>query len=110
MYTPCGRASRPENTRAPACAACRFPGAPGIRALRSTGFTNQITLILEPVARGLGFTVLPRYARQAFARQDAIQVVEGEPAVMDTLWLIHRAEWAVSARGRWVVGMLRGGI
>ena len=88
----------------------RYPGAPGIRSLRCTGFTNQIALILEPVARGLGFTVLPRYARQAFARQDAIQVVEGEPAVMDTLWLIHRAEWGLTARGRWVVGVLRGGI
>lgn len=83
--------------------------SPGIRAQRSTGFTKQITLILEPVARGLGFTVLPRYARQAFARQDAIQVVEGAPAVMDTLWLIHRAEWGLSARERWVVGVLRGG-
>ena len=88
----------------------RYPGAPGIRSLRCTGFTNQIALILEPVARGLGFTVLPRYARQAFARQDAIQVVEGDLAVMDTLWLIHRAAWELSARGRWVVGVLRVGL
>ena len=88
----------------------RYPGAPGIRSLRCTGFTNQIALILEPVSRGLGFTVLPRYARQAFARQDAIQVVEGDLAVMDALWLIHRAEWELSARGRWVVGLLGVGL
>jgi DNA-binding transcriptional LysR family regulator len=74
----------------------RFPGNPGVQTLRRQGFTNQIGLILEPVARGLGFTVMPRYARTAFARQDAIAVVECGPPVVDTLWLIHRSEWPVS--------------
>lgn len=41
----------------------RFPRNPSVRHLPVTGFSNQISLILEPVARGLGFTVLPRYAR-----------------------------------------------
>jgi DNA-binding transcriptional LysR family regulator len=76
----------------------RFPGGPGVRSLPCHGFTNQIGLILEPVARGLGFTVIPRYARLAFPRQDAIHVIEGTPAVVDTLWLLHRAEWPLSAR------------
>ena len=78
----------------------RFPAAPGVRNLRLSGFTNQISLILEPVAQGLGFTVIPRYARLAFSRQDAIQVIEGAPAVVDTLWLLHRAEWPLSARAK----------
>ncbi|WP_439858743.1 LysR family transcriptional regulator [Pseudomonas sp. MBLB4136] len=76
----------------------RFPGAPGVRSLPCRGFTNQIGLILEPVARGLGFTVIPRFARLAFARPEAIQVIEGAPAVVDSLWLLHRAEWPLSAR------------
>lgn len=84
----------------------RFSGSPGVRHLPVTGFSNQISLILEPVARGLGFTVLPRYARKAFAGQDAIRVVEGSPAVVDTLWLIHRAEWPLPARARHVVERL----
>jgi DNA-binding transcriptional LysR family regulator len=74
----------------------RFPGSPGIHTLRRQGFSNQIALILEPVARGLGFTVIPRYARSAFPRQDDIAVVECGPPVVDTLWLIHRSEWPVS--------------
>ena len=78
----------------------RFPGGPGVRNLRFSGFTNQISLILEPVARGLGFTVIPRFARLAFSDQDAIQVIEGAPAVVDTLWLLHRAEWPLSARAQ----------
>jgi len=76
----------------------RFPGCSGVSSLPCHGFTNQISLILQPVARGLGFTVLPRYARQAFAEQELIQVVEGAPAVVDNLWLLHRAEWPLSSR------------
>lgn len=75
----------------------RFPGNAGVRAIRRRGFSNQIGLILEPVARGFGFTVLPRYAREAFAHQHLIQVVECGGPVVDTLWLIHRAEWPLSS-------------
>ncbi len=76
----------------------RFPDNPGVRQLPRRAFTNQVGLILEPVARGLGFTVIPRYARQAFARQDSIAVIECGAEVVDTLWLIHRSEWALSSR------------
>jgi len=84
-----------------------FPANPGVRALPVHGFINQIGLILEPVARGLGFTVLPRHARLAFARQEAIRVVESGAAVVDRLWLIHRAEWPLSARAQRVVAQIR---
>ena len=85
----------------------RYPDAPGVRGLVRRGFVNQIGLILEPVARGLGCTVIPRHARQAFARQDAIRVVEGGVPVLDRLWLIHRAEWPLPARARRVLAHIR---
>ncbi|WP_207796623.1 substrate-binding domain-containing protein [Sphingomonas oleivorans] len=78
----------------------RYPGCPGVRSLPCRGFTNQIGLILEPVARGLGFTVIPRYARETFPNPTAIRVVEGMPAIWDTLWLLTRAEWPLSSRAR----------
>jgi DNA-binding transcriptional LysR family regulator len=84
-----------------------FPGHPGLSAIPARGFINQIGLILEPVARGLGFTVLPRYARQAFARQHDIRVIQRQPPVLETLWLIHRAEWPLSAQAEWVLSQLR---
>lgn len=83
-----------------------FPGNPGVRSLPVSGFSNQVGLLLEPVARGLGFTVLPRYARLAFAQPEAIQVVTPEVAVIDKLWLIHRAEWALSNRASRVLEYL----
>lgn len=78
----------------------RFPGNPGVRNLPQRGFSNQIGLILEPVARGLGFTVIPKYARLAFARPQQIKVVCNEVLLVDTLWMIHRAEWPLSTRAQ----------
>ncbi|WDY60636.1 LysR family transcriptional regulator [Pseudomonas sp. PSKL.D1] len=85
----------------------RYPGRPNIREVPVRGFSNQVGLILEPVARGLGFTVLPRFAREAFADQRAIQVIECGSPVIDTLWLIHRAEWPLAARARTAIEHIR---
>ncbi|MEO1872309.1 MAG: LysR family transcriptional regulator [Cobetia sp.] len=88
----------------------RFPGNPGISSLPRSGSTNQISLILEPVARGLGFSVVPRHAREAFPDHQAIRVVsppEGSTEVVDTLWLLTRAEWPLSARARRVLEYLK---
>lgn len=84
----------------------RFPGNPGLRNLPERGFSNQIGLILEPVARGLGFTVLPRFARLAFARQQEITVMACDMPIVDTIWLIHRAEWPLSSRAKEAIRFL----
>ncbi|WP_323909202.1 LysR family transcriptional regulator [Aeromonas caviae] len=84
----------------------RYPGQRfGEIPLR--GFTNQIGLILEPVARGLGFTVLPRFAVTAFAQQEQIRVIQSSIEVIDTLWLIYRAEWPLPARHQRLVETLK---
>lgn len=84
----------------------RYPGQRfGEIPLR--GFTNQIGLILEPVARGLGFTVLPRFAVTAFAQQEKIRVIQSSIEVIDTLWLIYRAEWPLPARHQRLVETLK---
>lgn len=84
-----------------------FPGNPGVRSLPVRGYVNQIGLILEPVARGLGFAVLPRHARQAFARPDTVRVVDAGAPVVDSLWMIHRAEWPLSARAAAALAFLQ---
>lgn len=58
--------------------------------LPKRGFSNQIGLILEPVARGLGFTVLPANAVAAFARPDAIQAHALDRPVSETVYLVQR--------------------
>ena len=55
------------------------------------GFSNQIGLILQPVSRGLGFTVLPRFAVEAFAGQNQISAFTLNTPVSETLYrLQHR--------------------
>jgi DNA-binding transcriptional LysR family regulator len=82
-----------------------LPGNPGVRSLPRTGYINQIGLILDSVACGLGFTVIPRHARQSFSRPDAISVaLSGDPY---PLWLVHRAEWPLTARASFVLDRLR---
>lgn len=85
----------------------RYPEAPSIREIKTRGFSNQVSLILEPVSRGLGFTVLPSFARRAFHRQEALQVVECGNPVVDTLWLIYRSEWPLSSRARRAIDGLK---
>lgn len=58
----------------------------------SRGFSNQISLILEPVSMGLGFTVLPAYAVEAFARPQHIRVHRLPRPVSETLYLATRQE------------------
>ena len=82
-----------------------FPGNPGVRSLPRQGYINQIGLILDAVANGFGFTVIPRHARQSFANADAIRVaLSGEPY---PLWLIHRTEWPLPACAAFVLSELR---
>ncbi|WP_394181533.1 LysR family transcriptional regulator [Marinomonas posidonica] len=53
-------------------------------------FSNQISLILEPVSRGIGFAVLPNYAVKAFAKQDLIRVHSLSNRVTEPLYLVQR--------------------
>jgi DNA-binding transcriptional LysR family regulator len=57
------------------------------------GFSNQINLILEPVSLGLGFTVLPAYAVEAFNKPELIKVHKLKIPVFETLYLCtHRGK------------------
>lgn len=51
------------------------------------GFSNQIGLILEPVSLGLGFTVLPAHAVEAFPRPAQIRTHPLPNPVSETLYL-----------------------
>ncbi len=50
------------------------------------GFSNQIGMILEPVSLGLGFTVLPAYAVEAFQRPECINAHRLANPVSETIY------------------------
>lgn len=56
------------------------------------GFCNQIGLILEPVSRGLGFTVLPMHAVGAFGKPELVNTHELPNPVSETLYLATRRD------------------
>ncbi|WP_372797970.1 LysR family transcriptional regulator [Litorivivens sp.] len=66
--------------------------------LEKRGFSNQISLILEPVSMGLGFTVLPAHAVNAFSKPRRIKVHRLKKPVNETLYLCVQRQKALSKR------------
>ncbi|NMP31152.1 LysR family transcriptional regulator [Thalassotalea sp. M1531] len=69
-----------------------------IKSMPITGYINQISQILMPVAQGLGFTVLPKSAFDAFTRSEQIQIFTPEQPVIETLYKIKRKNRQLPAR------------
>jgi DNA-binding transcriptional LysR family regulator len=64
-----------------------FPAFEHVEQFHHKGFSNQISLILEPVSRGLGFTVLPLYAAKAYQPQKSIKIHKLKIPVTENLYL-----------------------
>ena len=62
------------------------------------GFSNQISLILEPVSRGLGFTVLPLYAAKAYQPQTSIKIHKLKTSVSENLYLCNNRHTIMTNR------------
>lgn len=70
------------------------------------GFSNQISLILEPVSRGMGFTILPLHAVNAFHKQSHIQIHKLEHSVSESLYLCHNRHSYETKRNIYVKSMI----
>ncbi|WP_412972656.1 LysR family transcriptional regulator [Glaciecola sp. MF2-115] len=62
------------------------------------GFSNQISLILEPVSRGVGFTVLPLNAAKSYQKQGSINIHRLQNTVCETLYLCENKQVVSSNR------------
>lgn len=54
------------------------------------GYINQISQILQPVAKGLGFTVLPRSAVESFQPAQLLKVFKPNKPVIETLHIVKK--------------------
>ncbi len=70
------------------------------------GAINQINLILEPVAAGNGFTVLPESIVKAFGRQQDISTLNLSTAVYETIYLAHKRQRPVANRYSLIISRL----
>ncbi|WP_286220542.1 LysR family transcriptional regulator [Marinobacter apostichopi] len=76
----------------------------------SAGFSNQISLILEPVSRGLGFTVLPAYAIEAFQQPETVKTHRLATPASETLFLGFRRNQPLPNRVSTVIDAMREGL
>ncbi|MCP8897823.1 LysR family transcriptional regulator [Gilvimarinus xylanilyticus] len=80
-----------------------YPEFQQVNLFPCKGFSNQIGLILEPVSMGLGFTVLPAYAVEAFDRPEKIKVHHLAKPVSETLYLCSFRNRPLQARMKTVI-------
>ncbi|WP_201596257.1 LysR family transcriptional regulator [Psychrobacter fulvigenes] len=78
-----------------------------INDFKKKGFSNQIGLILEPVSRGLGFTVLPAHAVAAYANPELINSHRLPIPVSETLYLAVRRQQALPNRMQIVINEVK---
>lgn len=64
------------------------------------GFSNQISLILEPVSRNIGFTVLPLHAANAFHQQKLIRIQPLANPVSEGIYLCQNKNAFESTRNK----------
>jgi DNA-binding transcriptional LysR family regulator len=76
-----------------------FPGTfKGAEQLRVRTFVNQISQIPAPVARGIGYTLLPKSGVDAFAEKDNLRIVELPTRCHHDLWIVFRRSRVLPAR------------
>jgi DNA-binding transcriptional LysR family regulator len=73
-----------------------------IEQLPHKGFSNQISLILTPVSKGFGFTVLPLYAARAFVDQNLIRIHTLETSVSESLYLCFNRRSNLTNRSKFI--------
>jgi len=81
-----------------------------ISQIKRTGFSNQISLILEPVSRGLGFTVLPAHAVNAFSKPELIKAHALAVPINESIYVCHHRNRPLAKRMHTVIEKIKEGI
>lgn len=69
-----------------------------ITDIPETGYVNQISQILEPVARGLGFTILPKSAVDSFISVNKLEIYQSQKPVLEKLYKVTKRNRQLPAR------------
>lgn len=73
----------------------------GVNNLNIKGYVNQLQQILLPVAKGVGFTVLPKRAVQQFSQPTLLQTVPLQNVIKDPLYLTQKRYRQLPIRYQW---------
>lgn len=72
----------------------------------SVGYINQLSQILVPISEGIGFTVLPQSALNAFAYRDMLHVHQPQKVVYESLYIVHKKGRELASRYQTVLSKL----
>lgn len=84
-----------------------YPKFEHINGFNKKGFSNQIGMILEPVSRGLGFTVLPAHAVAAYPNPQLLKSHQLLVSVSETLYLAIRRQQVLPNRMQTVINEVK---
>ncbi|HSP85194.1 MAG TPA: substrate-binding domain-containing protein, partial [Psychrobacter sp.] len=84
-----------------------YPKFEHINGFNKKGFSNQIGMILEPVSRGLGFTVLPAHAVAAYPNPQLLKCHQLPVSVSETLYLAIRRQQVLPNRMQTVINEVK---
>jgi len=73
----------------------------GPNSLQIKGYVNQLQQILLPVAKGVGFTILPKSTVQQFQQPQLLQVLALENPIQDSLYLTQKRYRELPTRYQW---------
>ena len=86
-----------------------FPEFEHVDQIKQTGFSNQISLILEPVSLGLGFTVLPAHAVSAFNKPALIKTHHLTKPISENIYVCHHRNRPLAKRMHSVINAIKAG-
>jgi DNA-binding transcriptional LysR family regulator len=66
--------------------------------LTKQGFSNQVSLVLEPVSLGLGFTVMPAHAVESYPKQHRIKIHQLPHRVSESIYAVEHRDKIRSKR------------
>lgn len=78
-----------------------------IEQLPVTGYVNQISQILEPISKGIGFTVLPKSAVDSFKEPQLLKIFKAQKPVIETLYMVKKINRILPARFEIVASILQ---
>ncbi|NMR26537.1 LysR family transcriptional regulator [Pseudoalteromonas sp. NEC-BIFX-2020_015] len=84
-----------------------YPEFEHIEQIKRTGFSNQISLILEPVSLGLGFTVLPAHAVGAFNKPELIKTHHLVKPISESIYICHHRNRPLAKRMHTVIEVIK---
>ncbi|GAA5218272.1 LysR family transcriptional regulator [Corallincola platygyrae] len=71
---------------------------PGFEKLKQSGFSNQISMLLMPVAEGLGYTVLPENAYLASCQQARVRSYPLSQPIVESVYLVTKRHATLPVR------------